>query len=114
MEKVLTQLIQNPEGRKSEYLKFALTLRVRFCLHRTMTTHLIAYTPFLHDITLYPMRYIIDTDSQSGSFAVGEIVGATDLPQPKVNKCLIALVGRKAVGKSMVGVSDGLSLFSLE
>jgi hypothetical protein len=47
----------------------------------------------------------------SSLFAVGEIVGATDLPQPKVNKCLIALVGRKAVGKSMVGVSDGL--FSL-
>jgi hypothetical protein len=47
----------------------------------------------------------------SSLFAVGEIVGATDLPQPKVNKCLIALVGRKAVGKSMVGVSDGLFLF---
>jgi hypothetical protein len=61
--------------------------------------------------TLYPIRNIIDTDCQSGSFAVGEIVGATDLPQPKVNKCLIALVGRKAVGKSMVGVSDGLFLF---
>jgi len=56
------------------------------------------------------MQHIADTDAQSGSFAVGEIVGATDLPQPKVNKCLIALVGRKAVGKSMVGVSN--SLFS--
>ena len=70
--------------------------------------HIIRALCLLHSNTLYPIRNIIDTDCQSGSFAVGEIVGATDLPQPKVNKCLIALVGRKAVGKSMVGVSDGL------
>lgn len=111
MEKVLTQLIQNPEGRKSESSDSAAIFRLRFCLHRIITTHTIAYTLLLGDTTLDPIRHIMDTDPQFDSFAVGEIVGATDLPQPKVNKCLIALVGRKAVGKSMVGVSDGL-LFS--
>jgi hypothetical protein len=60
--------------------------------------------------SVYTARRCMTLTLISSVFAVGEIVGATDLPQPKVNKCLIALVGRKAVGKSMVGVSDGLFL----
>lgn len=38
-------------------------------------------------------------------FAVAEIVKPLGLPQAKVNKCLIALVGKKAVTKTAVGVS---------
>jgi hypothetical protein len=87
----------------------AAIFRLRFCLRGSIAID--ARAVFPHDTTLYPTRHIIDTDAQFDAFAVGEIVGATDLPQPKVNKCLIALVGRKAVGKSMVGVSDGLFLF---
>jgi hypothetical protein len=38
-------------------------------------------------------------------FLVAEIVKPLGLPQAKVNKCLIALVGKKAVTKTAVGVS---------
>jgi hypothetical protein len=39
---------------------------------------------------------------------VPDIVSSTDLPQPKVNKCLIALVGKKAAIKLNAGVSPFL------
>jgi hypothetical protein len=44
---------------------------------------------------------------------VPDIVSSTDLPQPKVNKCLIALVGKKAAIKLNAGVSPFSSLFAL-
>jgi hypothetical protein len=62
MEKVLTQLIQNPEGRKSESSNSAAISHVRFCLHRPMTMHPIAHPLFLHRTTLH------DTDSNLLSF----------------------------------------------
>lgn len=37
---------------------------------------------------------------------MADIVKPLGLPQAKVNKCLIALVGKKAVDKTTVGVSD--------
>jgi len=39
--------------------------------------------------------------------AAAELVSTPDLPQPKVNKCLIALVAKKLVTKTSTGVSDG-------
>jgi hypothetical protein len=38
-------------------------------------------------------------------FTVGEIAKSPTLPQAKVNKCLIALVGAKAANKTTEGVS---------
>ncbi len=37
---------------------------------------------------------------------VKEMVASPDLPQPRVNKCLIALVTKKIVSKNSIGVSN--------
>jgi hypothetical protein len=38
-------------------------------------------------------------------FSAGDLVSPPDLPQAKVNKCLIALVAKKLVSKESVDVS---------
>jgi hypothetical protein len=98
MERVIGKLMDKPEGLPSES----------------------SFAPSA--ISAFPCRHCIHTEPHLTWFGpravpklttpVLDMVSMPEMPQTKVNKCLIALVGKKVVAKVNVGVSNALASYN--